>query len=144
MRSDSPHFCEYFKHERAAADDPFKLTSLDQFMIETQCPLAYLGFCKKARDSNAKSLEVNGPRQIIASAPLNGLNRRIRRVMTGNEDHIDRRIGSNHTLQQVHLHPIRQVQIKHYISGLSLQKEFEASLGVTCGHYLQPFRRKCL
>src|SRR5579862_2034756 len=46
MRGNSPHFCEYFKHERAAADDPLKLTGLDQFMLQTQCPLAYLCFCK--------------------------------------------------------------------------------------------------
>src|ERR1700684_4453289 len=105
-------------------------------MLETQRPLTYLSFRQEARYPNAKPLKINGPRQIIASAPLNSLNRRICRVVIRNQDHVYRRIGANHTLQQIHSHPIRQVEIEHYVSGLSLQKKLEAGLWVACGQYL--------
>jgi hypothetical protein len=113
-------------------------------MLETQRSLTYLCFCKKARYPEAKPLKINRPRQIVTSTPLNGLNRRICRVVIRNQDHVYRRIGANHTLQQVHPYPIWHVQIKHHVSRLSLQKELEAGLWITCCHYLQSLRRECL
>src|SRR5882724_11474269 len=102
MRGDPPHLREHVQHQGTTTDDPLKLTSSQQTLVQAQSFVADLGFGQKAGNAVPKDSKVDRFSEVIASALLNRLYGRICRVVIRNQDYIHRRVRMNQTFKQVH------------------------------------------